>query len=109
MSEVIGCREVSWSEELDGKELRGALGGERDQEPRGSPFSRHCLPILLHRLEVWYADFEGDVVAQTYNFELLSLLIYARSLFSQQTLSFREESPRTRAASYSRRVFDWKW
>ena len=41
MSEAIGCRGASWSEELDGKELCGALGGERDQEPRGSPFSGH--------------------------------------------------------------------
>ena len=25
-----GCRGASWSKDLDGKELRGALGGERD-------------------------------------------------------------------------------
>ena len=30
-SGMDGCRGASWSEELDGKELRGALGGERDQ------------------------------------------------------------------------------
>ena len=28
-----------WSEELDGKELHGALGGEYDLESRGSVFS----------------------------------------------------------------------
>ena len=36
---------ASWSEQLDGKELRGAFGGERDD-----PFSGHRLPILLHLL-----------------------------------------------------------
>ena len=39
---------------LDGKEPRGARGGEPDHEPRGSPFSGrrlHCQPILLHRLQ----------------------------------------------------------
>ena len=30
MSGAIGCRGALSSEELDGKELRGALGGERD-------------------------------------------------------------------------------
>ena len=32
MSGAIVCRGASWSEQLDGKELRGALGGERDLE-----------------------------------------------------------------------------
>ena len=39
---------------LDGKNLRGALGGERDQKPRGPPYSGHCLhdqPNLLHLLQ----------------------------------------------------------
>ena len=73
MSGAIGCRGASWSEELDGKELRGALSDERDQEPRGSPFSGHRLSILIHRLQVWYADFQGDIVARTYDFESLTL------------------------------------
>ena len=30
-SGAVGCRGVSWSEKLDGKELRGALSGERYQ------------------------------------------------------------------------------
>ena len=38
MSGAIGCRGGSWSKELEGMELRGAFGGERDQEPRGSRF-----------------------------------------------------------------------
>ena len=42
---------ASWSKELDGKELRGVLGGKRNLEPRGSSFSGHRLPILLHRLQ----------------------------------------------------------
>ena len=50
-SVVNGCQGASWSEELDGKELRGALGGERDLESRGSPFSGHRLLILLHLLQ----------------------------------------------------------
>ena len=45
-----GCQGTSWNEELDGKELRGALGGKRYLEPIGSPFCGHRLPILLHRL-----------------------------------------------------------
>ena len=36
---MIGSRGASWSEQLAGKKLGGALGDERDQEPRGSPFS----------------------------------------------------------------------
>ena len=46
-----GCQGASWSEELKGKELREALGGKRNLEPRGSPFSGHRVPILLHRLQ----------------------------------------------------------
>ena len=49
-----GCRGASWSEELDGNELHGVLGGERDQELKGFPFSGHHLhgqPILLHLLQ----------------------------------------------------------
>ena len=51
---AIGCRGASWSEQLDGKELRGALGDERYKEPRGSPFAGHRLhgqPTLLHLLQ----------------------------------------------------------
>ena len=54
MSGANGCRGASWSEELDGKELCGALGDEHDREPRGSPFSGHHLhrqPSLLHLLQ----------------------------------------------------------
>ena len=29
---VDGCRGTSWRKELDGKQLRGVLGGERDLE-----------------------------------------------------------------------------
>ena len=36
MSGVNGCQGAPWSEELDGKEVRGALVGERDLELRGS-------------------------------------------------------------------------
>ena len=31
------CQGASWSKELDGKELRGALGGEHELETRGCP------------------------------------------------------------------------
>ena len=46
-----GCQGASWIKELDGKELRGALGGKRNIEAGGSSFSGHRLPILLHRLQ----------------------------------------------------------
>ena len=36
---VNGCQETPWSEELDGKKLHGALGGECDLELRGSTVS----------------------------------------------------------------------
>ena len=55
MSGANGCQGASWSEELDGKEFHGALGGERDLEPRLSSYSGYCphgQPILLHRLQV---------------------------------------------------------
>ena len=35
MSGVDGCQGTPWSEELHGKELHEALGGERDLELRG--------------------------------------------------------------------------
>ena len=58
MSGANGCRGASWSEQLDGKELRGALGGERDQEPRGSPFSGHRLhgqpPFFIYYSVVYW-------------------------------------------------------
>ena len=37
--EVKGCQEAPWSEELDGKELHGAAGG--DLEPREAAGSAH--------------------------------------------------------------------
>ena len=40
---AFDCRGASWSEELDGKELHGALGDECNQEPRRSPFYGHRL------------------------------------------------------------------
>ena len=48
-SGAVGSQVVSWK--LDGKEHCGALGGKRTLEPRGSPFSGHRLPILLHQLQ----------------------------------------------------------
>ena len=35
---INGCQGTPWSEELDDKELHGALGGEYDLEQRGSAF-----------------------------------------------------------------------
>ena len=51
MSGANGCRRASWREQLDGKELHGVLGGERDQGPRESLLSGHRLhdqATLLH-------------------------------------------------------------
>ena len=55
-----------WSEELDGKELHGALGGECDLEPRGSAvsctLSTRSQSTFQHILQVWYyAGFKGVV------------------------------------------------
>ena len=36
---VNGCQGTPWSEELNGKELHGALGGECDLERKGSAVS----------------------------------------------------------------------
>ena len=61
MSGVNVFHGASWSEEPNGKILRGAAC---DLEPRGSPFSRHHLhgeSILFHLLQMWYADFKGVV------------------------------------------------
>ena len=72
MSAVIGSQGRTDTRER--QELRGALDGERELEPKDAPFSGHRLPVLLHRLQVWYADSKGGV---------MSLLTYARSLLSQ--------------------------
>ena len=36
-----------WSEEPDGKELRGVLDGKHNLEPRGPPFPGHRLPSFF--------------------------------------------------------------
>ena len=46
-----GCQGASWSEERNGKKLRGALGGGLDLKPRGYLFSVHRLLIILHLLQ----------------------------------------------------------
>ena len=61
--EVNECQGTPCSEELDGKELHGALGGEYDLELRGSNVSwtssTWSQPTFQHLLQVWYyADFE---------------------------------------------------
>ena len=63
---VNGCQGTPWSEELDGKELHGALGGECDLELRGSTVSwissTWSQPTFQHLLQVWYcAAFKGVV------------------------------------------------
>ena len=63
---VDGCQRTPWSEELDGKELHGALGGECDLELRGSTVSctpsTRSQPTFQHLLQVrYYADFKRVV------------------------------------------------
>ena len=53
-----GCEGVSWSEELDVKELRGALGSEHEPEPRGCPFFWTPSTHPSSPTAVWYADFK---------------------------------------------------
>ena len=62
---VSGCQGTPWSKELDGKDLREALGGECDLEPRGSAVSctssTRSQPTFQHLLQVvwYYAGFRG--------------------------------------------------
>ena len=44
-----GWQGTSWSKELDGKELHGALGGECGMEPRGFPFFLYTESTLAFR------------------------------------------------------------
>ena len=81
-----GCREASWSEELDGKELRGALGSKRTLEPRGSPFSGHRLPTLLHRLQC------GMLISKCTLIPLyITRLFFSRELCYSRTLGFKNK------------------
>ena len=54
---AIGCRGVSWSEQLDDEELRGALGSTIGAErvPVFWTSSAHASSSAT----VWYADFKG--------------------------------------------------
>ena len=51
------CQGMSWREELNSKELRGALGGERDLELGGSTVSWNIVDLesilFIHILQVW--------------------------------------------------------
>ena len=60
-----GFESSPWSEELDGKKLYVALGGECDLEPRvpaaSHTSSTRSQPAFSH-LQVWYyTDFKGVV------------------------------------------------
>ena len=57
---------MPWREELDDKELRGALGGERDLELRGSTVFWNIVDLesilFQHILRVLYnVEFKGVV------------------------------------------------
>ena len=67
---MSGCQGMPWSEELDDKELHGALDGDCDPEPRGSAVSctssTRSQPAFQHLLQVWYyAYFKGVVSGST--------------------------------------------
>ena len=57
MSGVNRCRGMPWREELNGKKLRGAPGGERDLELRGSTDFWNIVDLesilVQHILQVW--------------------------------------------------------
>ena len=59
------CQGTPWSEELDSKELHGALGGECDMEPRGSTlflYTESTQPFRASTKQMWYyAGFKGMV------------------------------------------------
>ena len=48
------CRGASWS-------VRNSADWSRED----APFSGHSLPIVLHCLQVWYADSKGGIEGQT--------------------------------------------
>ena len=50
MGGVNRCQGASWSEELDDKELRGALDGKRDLELRGCVVSWNIVDLESIRL-----------------------------------------------------------
>ena len=52
MSGVNGCQGTPWSEELDPQELRGAPGGERDLELRGSAVSWNIVDLESTHLSI---------------------------------------------------------
>ena len=115
------CRRTSWNKELDGKELRGALGGERDLELTGFAVSRTPSTCLTHPspIAVWYADFKvypytdlgSTVISRFGNSRVASLTLEARVVCSGKALC---ENPCIRGRCLfgegghrSRRVFDW--
>ena len=130
---MSGCQGTPSGEELDGKEIHGALGGKCDLEPRGPAvsctWSTRNQPIF-HDLQVRYnADFKGwcfdGFLVLLYYF--IGVLYMALSLSSRTVLSYirirfaspnprtalllqrvlsRGLSPRTRAASYPQRAFE---
>ena len=57
MSGMNRCQEMPWREELNSKELRGALGGERDLELGGSAVFWNIVDLesilFQHILQVW--------------------------------------------------------
>ena len=57
MSGAIGCRGASWSEQLDGKELRGALGSAIGTERIPVFWTPSAHPSSS--ATVWYDDFKG--------------------------------------------------
>ena len=61
---INGCQRTPWTDEIDGKEFHGALGGEYDLEPRGSIFSctRSQHSPSEHLQMGYYAGFKGDGV-----------------------------------------------
>ena len=126
------CQGASWSGEFDGKELREALGGERNLELRGAPFPGHRLPILFHRRQygmliskcspctavMQYSSTSYDFFVSLSLCSHVSVMRFRKFAFRRPRVAFltlkakfffqEGLSPRTHAASYSRRVFDWE-
>ena len=55
MSGVNGRQRTPWSEELDGKDLHGAFGGERDLELRESAVSWNIVDLESTHLSTPFA------------------------------------------------------
>ena len=49
-----GCQRMPWSEEINGKELHGAFGGECDLDPTRSTFFLDIVNMVNTTFNIYY-------------------------------------------------------